>query len=127
MSHGGGGSQGVLTAAFRRMDADKSGTVRVEEIKHFLVQTQRGMEQVSWKVLDAIVDLCDADGAGDIDYAELSKLILCDDIVELLDGANIVGFSGKGEEPNQMRHIKRIGRVACGESLQQLACGAWCL
>ena len=83
-THGGGGSSGALTQAFRRMDADKSGTVRVEEIKHFLVTTQRGMEQVSWKVLDAIVDLCDADGAGDIDYSELSKLILCDDIVELL-------------------------------------------
>ena len=36
------------------------------------------------RVLDCIIDLCDADGDGEINYAELSKMILCDDIIELL-------------------------------------------
>ena len=74
----------MLTGAFRRMDADHSGYVTREEIKHFLVTTQRGMEQVDMKVIDAIVDLCDATGEGQIDYNELSRMILCDDILELL-------------------------------------------
>ena len=83
-THGGGGSQGALTAAFRRMDANHSGTVRGEEIKRFLISTQRGMEDVNMKVIDAIVDLCDRDGDGEIDYSEMSRMILCDDIIELL-------------------------------------------
>ena len=83
-THGGSNAQGMLTAAFRRMDTDHGGTVRVEEIKKFLIQSQRGMENVSEKVLECIVDLADEDGDGNIDYAELAKMILCDDIVELL-------------------------------------------
>jgi Ca2+-binding EF-hand superfamily protein len=83
-THGGGGSQGALTAAFRRMDANRSGTVRGEEIKRFLISTQRGMEDVNMKVIDAIVDLCDRDGDGEVDYSELSRMVLCDDIIELL-------------------------------------------
>jgi Ca2+-binding EF-hand superfamily protein len=83
--NGGGGSSGVLTTAFRRMDQDHSGTVGAPEVKKFLLTMQRGMEElVNIKVLDAIIDLCDADGDGQIDYGEVSKMILCDDIVELL-------------------------------------------
>ena len=83
--NGGGGSAGVLTTAFRRMDQDHSGTVGAAEIKKFLLTMQRGMEElVNIKVLDAIIDMCDADGDGSIDYSEVSKMILCDDILELL-------------------------------------------
>ena len=82
-THGGSGGAG-LTGAFRRMDTNHGGTVRAEEIKKFLIQTQRGMEDVPMRVLDCIIDLCDADGDGEINYAELSKMILCDDIIELL-------------------------------------------
>ena len=70
-THGGGGSQGALTAAFRRMDGNKSGTVRAEEIKQFLHDTQRGMEELNPKVLDAIIDLCDRDGDGEIERGVL--------------------------------------------------------
>jgi Ca2+-binding EF-hand superfamily protein len=83
-THGGGGSQGALTFAFRRMDTDHSGTVRAEEIKHFLQMTQRGLDNLNMKVIEAIVDMCDKTGDGEVDYAELSKFILCDDILELL-------------------------------------------
>lgn len=80
----GGGATGMLHGAFRRMDADHTGTVRSHEIKHFLMQTQRGMDNVDTKVLDCIIDLCDADGDGEIDYNEVSRMILCDDIIEFL-------------------------------------------
>jgi len=109
VSHGGGGSQGVLTAAFRRMDPNHSGTVRAEEIKHFLVQTQRGMEAVNMKVLDAIVDLCDADGDGEINYSEMSRMILCDDILELLALVPDKSLQNKGL---QAKNVK-IGSRGC--------------
>ena len=83
-THGGGGSAGAYTQAFRRMDNDHSGTVRAPEIKKFLIMCSRGMEDINMKTLDAIVDMCDNDGDGEIDYSELSKMILCDDILELL-------------------------------------------
>lgn len=73
-THGGGGSSGALTQAFRRMDSGHNGTVKAEEIKKFLIQTQRGMEDVKGTVLDCIVDLCDKDGDGEIDYSELSQV-----------------------------------------------------
>ena len=57
-THGGSAGAG-LTAAFRRMDANHGGTVRAEEIKQFLVTSQRGMENINMKIIDAIVDLCD--------------------------------------------------------------------
>ena len=83
-SHGGSAAQGQLTAAFRRMDGNHSGKVRAPEIKKFLDETQRGLEQIPSRILDCIVDLCDSDGDGEIDYGEMSKMILCDDIIELL-------------------------------------------
>ena len=36
------------------------------------------------RVVDCIVDLCDADGDGEVDYNEVANMILCDDIIELL-------------------------------------------
>lgn len=82
--YGGGGSQGALTYAFRRMDEDKSGTVGAAEITRFLKTMTRGMDELNTKVIDAIVDMCDATGDGQVDYNEVSRMILCDDIVELL-------------------------------------------
>ena len=43
----GGGSQGALTYAFRRMDEDKSGTVGAAEITRFLKTMTRGMDELN--------------------------------------------------------------------------------
>jgi len=79
----GGGNSGVAQA-FRRMDGNHSGTIRAEEIKKFLTTMSRGLDDLNMKTLDAIVDMCDSDGDGEIDYNEISRMVLCDDILELL-------------------------------------------
>jgi len=79
-----GSSSHLVTVAFRNMDRDKTGKIGAAEIKKYLDQAQRGNETISAKVMDCIVDLCDSDGDGEIDYGEMSKMILCDDIIELL-------------------------------------------
>jgi len=79
-----GSSSHLVTVAFRNMDRDKTGKIGAAEIKKYLDQAQRGNETISAKVMDCIVDLCDNDGDGEVDYSELSQMILCDDIIELL-------------------------------------------
>jgi hypothetical protein len=63
----------LITFAFRNMDKDHSGRIGAPEIKKYLMQAQRGNETLNYKVIDCIVDLCDNDGDGEVDYAELSK------------------------------------------------------
>jgi Ca2+-binding EF-hand superfamily protein len=79
-----GSSSHLVTAAFRNMDRDHTGKIGSAEIKKYLDTAQRGNEKISAKVMDCIVDLCDNDGDGEVDYNELSHMILCDDIIELL-------------------------------------------
>lgn len=79
-----GSSSHLVTVAFRNMDKDHTGKIGAAEIKKYLDQAQRGNETISSKVMECIVDLCDNDGDGEVDYVELSKMILCDDIIELL-------------------------------------------
>jgi len=119
-THGGSGSQGVLTQAFRRMDSNKSGTVRAEEIKHFFAQTQRGMESVNPKVLECIIDLCDADGDGEIDYVEIAKMILCDDIVEFLALVPDKSLTNKHTDAKKAKIGKRNCTVGEVQAAQQI-------
>jgi hypothetical protein len=65
------------------MDADKSGTLTAKEVIGFFKDANRG-DVVNEKTLACILDLVDADGDDNINYNELSKMILCDDILELL-------------------------------------------
>jgi len=77
-------SSHLVTVAFRNMDRDHTGKIGAKEIRNYLDTAQRGNSQVDPKVIDCIVDLCDNDGDGEVDYNELSKMILCEDIIELL-------------------------------------------
>jgi len=79
-----GSSSHLVTVAFRNMDRDHTGKIGAAEIKKYLAVAQRGNESIDPRVMDCIVDLCDGDGDGEVDYVELSKMILCDDIMELL-------------------------------------------
>ena len=54
-----------------------------EEIKNFFQDAYLG-DVVNDRTLGAIIDMADANGDDGIDYFELSKVIECDDIVELL-------------------------------------------
>ena len=61
------GSQShLVTVAFRNMDRDHTGKIAAKEIAKYLNTAQRGNEQVNPKVMECIVDLCDADGDGEV-------------------------------------------------------------
>jgi len=79
-----GSSSHLVTQAFRNMDHDHTGKIGAKEVMNYLKTAQRGNETISTKVIECIMDLCDGDGDGEVDYNELSKMILCDDIIELL-------------------------------------------
>jgi len=76
-------SSHALTSAFRRMDTDHTGYVSAAEVIAFFRDARRG-DIVNKKTMSCILDLVDADGDDQINYNELSKMILCDDIIELL-------------------------------------------
>ena len=68
-----GSSSHLVTVAFRNMDRDHTGKIGAQEVYKYLSQAQRGSESMDKKVIDCIVDLCDNDGDGEVDYNELSK------------------------------------------------------
>jgi len=72
----------TLNDAFRRIDGDSTGYVSAAEIKAFFRDAYLGAV-VNDRTLAAIVDMADANGDDEIDYFELSKVIECDDILEL--------------------------------------------
>ena len=71
-----------LNAAFRRIDGDSTGYVSAAEIKNFFRDAYLG-DVVNDRTLAAMIDMADMNGDDEIDYFELSKVIECDDILEL--------------------------------------------
>jgi Ca2+-binding EF-hand superfamily protein len=71
-----------LNAAFRRIDGDSTGYVSAAEIKNFFRDAYLG-DVVNDRTLAALVDMADLNGDDEIDYAELSAVIECDDLLEL--------------------------------------------
>ncbi len=72
----------TIVDAFRRIDADHSGTLRADEIKAFFQDAYLG-DIVNDRTLNAIVDMSDADGDDQINYKELTKVITAEDVLEL--------------------------------------------
>ena len=71
-----------LNAAFRRIDGDSTGYVSAAEIKNFFRDAYLG-DVVNDRTLAALIDMADFNGDDEIDYAELSAVIECDDLLEL--------------------------------------------
>jgi len=107
-----------LNDAFRRIDGDSSGYVSSAELKNFFRDAYLG-DIVNDRTLGAIVDMSDMTGDDMIDYFELSKVIECDDIIELFalvpdkkmvskekqEGMAKVGT--RGATVNQLRHAQQ--------------------
>jgi len=107
-----------LNDAFRRIDGDSSGYVSSAELKNFFRDAYLG-DIVNDRTLGAIVDMSDMSGDDMIDYFELSKVIECDDIIELFalvpdkkmvsaekaEGMKQVGQ--RGATVNQLRHAQQ--------------------
>ena len=78
---------GALQAVFRRMDMDGTGALSANEIRRFFKDSRLPPELLTDKVLACIIDLADNDGDAGVDYHELTKMIMCDDILGLLDNS----------------------------------------
>jgi len=72
----------TLNDAFRRIDGDSTGYVSSVEIKNFFQDAYLG-DVVNDRTLNALIDMADMNGDDEIDYFELSKVVECDDILEL--------------------------------------------
>ena len=72
----------TLNDAFRRIDGDSTGHISSLEIKNFFQDAYLG-DVVNDRTLNCLIDMADLNGDDEIDYFELSKVIECDDILEL--------------------------------------------
>jgi len=72
-----------LTDGFRRMDKDHKGTLSGMELKEFFVD---GAADAPWfvneRTINVLVDWADLNEDDQIDYNEISNVMLCDDILE---------------------------------------------
>ena len=62
-----------LVAVFKAIDAERSGKLDRDEVK--LMLKHLNLYTVSHKVVDAILDLADTDGDGEINYTEFAAMI----------------------------------------------------
>lgn len=83
---------GSFHAAFKRIDADRTGTLSREEIKSLLTQlnaygvnatSSLTSEPVSEDTVEVLMDLVDVDRDGSINYEEFSRLLMADDVMSL--------------------------------------------
>lgn len=75
-------AKGGILATFRSIDEDKSGKLSRFEVR-MVVQHLNLESIVRPAVLEAIVDMMDGDGDGDIKYNEFARVILAKDIFAL--------------------------------------------
>jgi len=73
----------TISAAFSRIDTDRTGTLEREEILKFLADACMG-QYVNSKTIDAILDCVDADGDGGFNHKELTAVLECEDILTMV-------------------------------------------
>jgi len=86
---------------FRLLDEDHSGRLDRDELKAVLMMFNLDIKA---HLIDKIIDIADADGSGDIDYAEFAQIMTCENILELNHGANAKNFADLKGAP-----AKRVG------------------
>jgi Ca2+-binding EF-hand superfamily protein len=86
---------------FRLLDEDHSGRLDREELKAVLMMFNLDIKS---HLVDKIIDIADADGSGDIDYAEFAQIMTCENIFDLNHGANAKNFADLKGAP-----AKRVG------------------
>ena len=72
-----------LTHGFRRIDTDHKGSLSSAEIKAFFTMNAACPDFVNDRTINVLVDWADLNGDDEIDYAELSNVLLCDDLMAL--------------------------------------------
>jgi len=86
---------------FRLLDEDHSGRLDRDELKAVLMMFNLDIKS---HLVDKIIDIADADGSGDIDYAEFAQIMTCENILDLNHGANAKNFADLKGAP-----AKRVG------------------
>jgi len=74
--------------AFRTIDEDKTGTVSRKELRAIIMAFNLNMEI---EVINALIDLADYDGDGNINYAEFARLMTADDILAMKNTLQAAG------------------------------------
>ena len=77
-----------MRSAFRAMDEDCSGTVTRKELRAMILAMNLSM---STDVINALIDLADFDGDGNINYAEFARLMTADDVLSMKDTLRAAG------------------------------------
>ena len=72
-----------LTDGFRRIDKDNKGTLCATEIMQFFHETH-GPYYVNERTIAVLVDWADLNGDDEISYEELSAVLQCDDLLQML-------------------------------------------
>jgi len=75
---------------FRLLDEDHSGRLSRDELKAVLMMFNLDIKA---HLIEKIIDIADADGDGDIDYAEFAKIMTAEDILTLRRGPDDKNFT----------------------------------
>lgn len=86
---------------FRLLDEDHSGRLTRDELKAVLMMFNLDIKA---HLIDKIIDIADADGSGDIDYAEFAQIMTIENIFDMNKGANAKNFADLKAPP-----AKRVG------------------
>ena len=73
-----------LTHGFRRIDTDHKGSLSAAEIKAFFTMNASCPDFVNDRTINVLVDWADLNGDDEISYEELSAVLQCDDLLQLL-------------------------------------------
>ena len=116
-----------LTHGFRRIDTDHKGSLSAAEIKAFFTMNASCPDFVNDRTINVLIDWADLNGDDEIDYAELSNVLLCDDLMALAAlvpdkkkvsqekqaDERIIGSKKKGVKAKDVRkaHMAIMGRL----------------
>jgi len=109
-----------LTDGFRRIDSDHKGSLSAAEITHFFTTQAYKPACLNERTIAVLVDWADMNGDDNIDYAELSAVLLCDDILafaELVPDKKQVSAAKKASERPIGAHGCKAAEVQAAQAL----------